>query len=62
LPGPRRGGLTREDRLDAVEIELTSVKLEITGFKGVLAKKTDLDRWENLEKRVLVLEKLIAAR
>lgn len=47
---------TIDNRLDRIEAELINIKLEISDLKTKLDKKADLERLENLEKRVKQIE------
>lgn len=49
-----------ELRLDKIETELINIKFEISALKTKLDKKADLERLENLEKRVKQLEIILA--
>lgn len=51
-----------ELRLDKIESELVDIKFEISDLKTKLDKKADLERLENLEKRVKQIEIILSKR
>jgi len=51
-----------ELRLDRIEAELIGIKLEISDLKTKLDKKVDLERLENLEKRVKQIEIILSKK
>jgi len=45
--------------LDDIRHELKSIKSDISELKSALSKKADVDKLENLEQRVIVMEKYL---
>lgn len=51
-----------EIRLGSIEIEIISMKNDIAEIKPLLFKEVDIQKLQNLEKRVIVMEKFLKVK